>query len=91
MKAWEGLSLPPPQPTNLEGNLWDSSRVGERSLGPLHRKPIHGFIFHTLKGYPKTSLTFRARASGVKGFSRNSIFGSSTPWWAMMSSVYPDM
>jgi hypothetical protein len=38
-----------------------------------------------------TSRTLRRSASGEMGFSRNAIPESRTPWWVMVSCVYPDM
>lgn len=44
-----------------------------------------------LQGYERTLRMVLTKATGVKGFCKNFVPGSNTPWFTMALSVYPDM
>ncbi len=57
-----------------------------------HEHPSGAWVRHgSPRGSSSTARTFRKSASAVKGFCRKWVPASSTPWWTMALSVYPDM
>lgn len=54
-------------------------------------KADFSFYFFPPEPGSRTSLTLFSRAAKVKGFCKNAVPGSKTPWWTMALSGYPDM
>ena len=71
-------------------------RLCEDGLGFLRQFRAHDeqqtiLVRYSRRYRSRTSRILRPSASEVNGLCRNAIPGLSTPWWTIVSSVYPDM